>query len=99
MSRTAAYVVIAEDRAGMRFVEQYLRSIGVDSRAIRSLHAPPGGGSGKQWVTNTYPVEARGFRQKKNHVWKVLMVVTDADELSVAERTGQLARSLADAGL
>jgi hypothetical protein len=98
MGRTAAYVVVAEDRAGMRFVEQYLRSIGVDSRAIRSRYSPPGRGSGKQWVTTTYPAEVRGFREKKNHVWKVLLVVTDADELSVAERVGQLARSLADAG-
>ena len=99
MGRTAAYVVLAEDRAGMRFVEQYLRSIGVDSRAIRSLHAPPGRGSGKQWVTTTYPAEVRGFREKKNHVWKVLLVVTDADELRTRERADELASALAGAGL
>jgi hypothetical protein len=28
VGRTAANVILAEDRAGMRFVEQYLRSIG-----------------------------------------------------------------------
>jgi hypothetical protein len=94
MARTARYVILAEDRAGMRFVEQYLIERGIDSREIRSRHAPPGKGSGKQWVTQEYPMEVRALRAKI-HVWKALLVATDADELSVAERKDQLADALA----
>ena len=62
-------------------------------------HSPRGEGSGKQWVTTEYAAEVRAFRAKRNHVWKALLVASDADELRVEDRKAQLATALADAGL
>lgn len=101
MGKTAKYIILAEDVAGARFVEGWLRSRGVnasrDSRAV--LKDQRDRGSGKQWVTKQYPVEVRVFRAKRNHVEKALLVATDADELSVRERHRQLALSLERAKL
>ena len=98
MSRTARYIVRAEDLAGRRFLESYLRSVGVDLREVRSESAPPGRGSGKQWVDAQYPIEVRALRTKRPGQ-KVLLVTTDADELTVAERKRRLADALANAAL
>src|SRR5262249_52367153 len=56
----------------------------------------PGG-----WVPigQQYPTEVKALRAKANHVWKALVVVTDADALSTAERRRQLSGALAGAGL
>ncbi len=97
MGRTATYVVIAEDLAGARFVEAYLAKQGVDVRAIRTRISQ--GGSGKQWVTSEYPCEVTAYRSKRNHVYKALLVATDADELRLQERHAQLAKALSEASL
>lgn len=97
MARTATYVIVAEDLAGARFVEAYLDERGVARRDIRTLVAPRGQGSGKQWVTTQYPGEVKLYRSKRNHVYKALLVATDADNLSVAQRVATLAAALESA--
>lgn len=97
MGRTATYVVIAEDLASARFVEAYLTKRGVDGRAIRTRISQ--GGSGKRWVTSEYPNEVGAYRSKRNHVYKALVVATDADELRVQERHAQLAMAISESSL
>lgn len=94
MARTATYILVAEDLAGARFVEAYLEARGVERRAIKTNVAPRGGGSGKQWVAARYPVEVREYRAKRNHVYKALLLATDADEQTVALRHAALADAL-----
>lgn len=94
MARTATYVIVAEDLAGARFVEAYLDERGVGRRDVRSLVAPRGQGSGKQWVEGQYPREVKLYRSKRNHVYKALLVATDADNLTVARRVEMLAEAL-----
>ena len=63
----ARYIVVAEDAASARFIEQHLiKSCGVSYHEIRTVPVPPRG-SAKQWVTQRYPVEVRAFRSKNAH--------------------------------
>jgi hypothetical protein len=96
---TAEYVIVAEDQASVRFTEQLLIRRGVNSRAIRSLASPPSEGSAKQWVTTQYPNQVKAHRSKAQHTRKALVVATDADEQSVAQRQKALADSLIAAEL
>lgn len=97
MGRTATWVILAEDLAGARFVEGYLDARGIERRAIRTRVAPRGQGSGKQWVTAQYPDEVKLYRAKRNHVYKCLLVATDADEATVVQRLAALADALQSA--
>ncbi len=96
MARTARYIILAEDLAGARFVENHLVTRwGIPRRDVRQEVHPKGIGSGKHWVEARYPIEVQAYRAKRNHVYKALVVVTDADEAPVATRHAALDQALA----
>lgn len=97
MARTAKYIILAEDLAGARLVENYLVTTGVPRRDVRQEIHPRALGSGKSWVEQQYRVEVEAYRSKRNHVFKALLVVTDADQHTVAQRHASLDASLASA--
>lgn len=97
MARTATYIILAEDLAGARLVENHLVQTGVPRREVRQSVHPRGQGSGKQWVEQQYPIEVKLYRSQRNHVFKALLVVTDADEQMVAQRHAALDASLTGA--
>ncbi len=77
-------VVLCEDRAHYRLARGFLMQRGFDGRKIRPHQAPAGGGDAKAYVRDQYPVELRGLRS--GHVRLALVVVMDADNVSVEER-------------
>lgn len=99
MGDTASYIVITEDVAGARFVEQYLRARGVGNRDIHTTTAPPGQGSAKTWVTQRYASELRRHRRKASHTKKTLIICSDADQQAVGVRRGELEAAVHDAQL
>jgi hypothetical protein len=81
-------VLLCEDLQLATFIRRFLKKRGWRAHDIREKIAPPGEGSAEQWVREQYPKElvARRTRQART----TLIVGTDADTLSVAERIATL---------
>ncbi|MBF0460073.1 MAG: hypothetical protein HQL87_01630 [Magnetococcales bacterium] len=79
-----AVTVLCEDRAHYRLVRGFLTRRGFDGRQIYPKQAPAGCGDAKAYVQKQYPVELQALRS--GSVYCALVVVIDADNLSVAER-------------
>lgn len=97
--RRAQIVILSEDRQSEFFARAFLRSIGFESHKIRPNTAPPGIGSGAQYVRENYSKELLGYRKKSKRLSLRLIIVTDADNLPVVGRQRQLSASLASAGV
>jgi hypothetical protein len=82
MSKASQIIILCEDRAHEVFVKRFLKKgWGVNGRVIRALSYPNGKGSGKKHVEDNIALEAKALRMR--HSSTILMVVQDADELSV----------------
>lgn len=79
-------VILSEDLQTATFIRRFLRERGYKNHQLRVEVAPKGKGSGEQWVRDQYPYELRARREKNT----VLIVGTDADEMTVAQRIGTL---------
>lgn len=97
--RKAEFVILCEDAQHECFIRRYLRTLGFNHRQFRVRPYPAGSRSGEQWVRETYPVEVRALRRQANHTSASLIAVTDADTLSVEQRTKQLDDALHAAGI
>jgi hypothetical protein len=91
-------VVLAEDQALVRFARNALMTLGFSGHEIR-LREYSVGKNAKQWVTRNYPEEVRAHRRQARHQQVALLVGTDADEQTVAQRRGALEHALAEAGI
>ncbi len=80
-------VVIVEDRELERFVRRTLEAFGFNRNKVRVCPDYPKGKSGdaKQYVNKTYEKEIVTFRQKSREN-RVLLVGTDADQMTVSQR-------------
>jgi hypothetical protein len=96
--RRVQTVILCEDIQHQVFVYRFLKLRGADIRAITVLCSPKGRGSGTQFVLNRFPVEVKAYRSKSTYLSLCLIVVIDADDLSVEERIRQLDDCLVDAG-
>lgn len=81
MSKASQIIILCEDRAHEVFVKHFLKRWGVKSRAIRVPPYPNGKGSGKKHVEDNISSEAEALRRR--HPSTILLVIQDADELSV----------------
>ncbi|MDM8550271.1 hypothetical protein QUF72_09345 [Desulfobacterales bacterium HSG2] len=81
MSKASQIIVLCEDRAHEVFVKRFLKRWGVKSRSIRVTPYPNGKGSGKKHVEDNISPEAKALRRR--HASTILLVVQDADELTV----------------
>lgn len=81
MSKASQIIVLCEDRAHEVFVKRFLKRWGVKPRAIRVLPYPNGKGSGKKYVGDNISPEVKALRRR--HASTILLVVQDADELTV----------------
>jgi hypothetical protein len=87
-------VLLVEDRMLERFAFAVLNKLGCNSRKIR-LIPYPGGTNTKRWVTHKYPEEVKAYRREANNQPNLaLLVGTEADELTVQKRCGDLAAAL-----
>lgn len=83
-------VLLCEDRQLATFIRRFLKRRGWKAHEIREEIAPPGQGSGEQWVRHQYPDELAAMRAHGGNA--VLIVGTDADVMSVSERIATLDR-------
>lgn len=83
---SVSVILLCEDRQIATFLRRFLKERGYKEHDLRVVYAPPGKGSGEQWVRDQYPNELLARRQKDT----VLIVGTDADVMTVAERIGTL---------
>jgi hypothetical protein len=88
--RDARVVVLCEDQRHYHFVRGFPAAKGIRSDRIRPMMAPPGGGSGEQFLREQFPRELKAHRSRHGNV--LLIVCVDQD------RSGQdRAKELADA--
>ena len=82
MSKASQIIVLCEDKAHEVFVRRFLKKgWGVKPRAIRASPYPIGKGSGKKHVVDNISLEANALRSRQAST--ILLVIQDADELSV----------------
>ena len=79
--------LLCEDSQTDAFVRRFLKRRNFRSRDVRTLPLPSGRQSGEQWVREQYPKELRAIRGRQG---AYLIVVTDADTRSTADRRAQL---------
>jgi hypothetical protein len=79
--------VLCEGSSDASFIRRFLTERGYDRRQIHVRPFPQAQGSGEQFVREHFPQELVALRQWKN---RALIVMLDADTLSVAERERQL---------
>jgi len=84
---SARFVLLCEDEQIACFIRRFLKNRGVPRHDIRESIAPPGSGSGEQWVRRQYPNELKAIRTQDG---VALIVGTDADKFSVVERIDSL---------
>jgi hypothetical protein len=91
--RRANIVILAEDLQHVCFVRRLLEASNFDvqPRKVRVEKSPPGRGSAEQYVREQYPKEIAAYRSKAPHMRELcLVVMTDADIMSVAQRRNTL---------
>ncbi len=97
MVRYTEVVVLCEDLQQEVFCRKFLTTCGINRHRIRYRRSPSG--SAEQFVRKQYPKEVRAFRRSCAHKANVaLVVMVDADVLTVDERRRQLSSALADTG-
>lgn len=97
--RRVKSVILCEDLQHEVFVYRFLKLTGrADVRTVTVRRSPKGRGSGAQFVLDHFPEEVRAYRRKSPHLSLCLIVVIDADNLSVDERVGQLENALEATG-
>ncbi len=96
MARITTYVVLCEDKCQYTFARRFLIGRGAHPRRFTARICPTGRGSGEQWVREQLPSEVQAIR-RYGGPGKALIVITDADNLSTAQRATTLDRALATA--
>jgi hypothetical protein len=81
MSKASQIIILCEDKAHEVFVKHFLKRWGIKPRAIRVPPYPNGKGSGKKHVEDKISTEAEARRRRQAST--ILLVIQDADELSV----------------
>ena len=100
MGNAKSTIVLCEDESQQLFVYRWLLARGVGAGDLRLLPCPAGRGSGAHHVLSKYPGEIQEYRAKANQVGsRKLIVVIDADVLSVAARFTALDAALTATGL
>ena len=96
MADYSSIVILCEDRQQEVFARHFLISSGIDPHRIRPYTCPPGRQSGEQYVRINYPKHVISYRKKCNHIEIGLVIITDADMASVADKLSQLDQALLD---
>lgn len=90
--RIADILVLGEDSAHLSLVRQFLNAMRCNTRRVRFLPIPEGRGSGEQYVRTSLPAQLRAARARGAR--QVLIVLTDADTLTVDQRLAAVSRDL-----
>ena len=96
--RRVQIILLCEDKQQLVFARHFLEKRGFNKRSIIPL-IPTVAQSGEQFLRESYVSEVKKYRQKCNHLAIALIVMTDADKLSVQQRLDQLSSVLRDNNL
>lgn len=96
MSDYTKIVILCEDRQQEVFARRFLEACGVNWRRIYTNVCPKGKQAGEQYVRENYPREVASYRQIAHRLTAGLVVLSDADIHTVADRYQQLDRTLED---
>jgi hypothetical protein len=94
MARGTRLVLLCEDLQQEVFARHYFMSRGFDRREIRSRIGLSGQGAGEQFVRENYPQEVKAYRSRSAYQAICLVIVIDADVLTVTQRVEQLDQAL-----
>ncbi len=86
---SVSVVILCEDELHAFFARFFLRCKNWHSKNLRVEKGPSGKGSGEQFVCENLPGELKKLRQFPDEA-RALIIVTDADNHSVEERTALL---------
>ena len=95
LSKDYQYQILCEDAQMRSFILGVLSHQGINARKIRVKNYPCGDGCGEAFVKREFPKEVKILRST-GYNKKVLIVCTDADNLSVNERKRILMTGLED---
>jgi hypothetical protein len=89
--------VLAEDKRHQSFVKRYLKRRKHDGEVRLEPLPSATGGAGDKWVRERYAAAVKAYRTRAARTATALVVVIDADKLSVVRRAGQLESALKQA--
>ena len=98
--KTAKLVILCEDLQQAVFAKHFFKRHGFNTKKMRFEIGPKGKGAGEQYVRTQYAEEVKLYRQTSSYspVGSYLIVVIDADKLTVSQRLNQLDSALKDDG-
>jgi len=95
MKRTSLVMVLVEGDLDFRFLYHYLLRLGFKAHQVRPLKSAAG--SGEQWVRGQVAVQVAACRARPADTHLIVMV--DADLLTVQQRMRQLEEALREEGM
>jgi hypothetical protein len=98
MSNPSLVIVLAEDEHHRMLISRYLKKCGLNVHAIRIRPSPAGRGSAENWVRREFVKETEAYRIRQARAGSALIVMIDADTLTVQDRFSQLDQALQDGG-
>lgn len=98
MSNPSLVIVLVEDAHHKMLIWRYLRHCGLNSHEISVSPSPAGRGSAESWVRKKFVKEIGEYRARQARAGTALIVMIDADALTVQERLRQLDQALRDEG-
>jgi hypothetical protein len=96
VSKPSVVIIVVEDDHHEMLVRRYLKKRGLVEREMRIRRSPSGEGSAENWVRKTFAAEVSRYRSR--HAQTALIVVIDADTVTVQHRLNQLDQALRDSG-
>jgi len=92
--RKVRVTILCEDIQQQVFARYFLIGRGFHPRKIRLLPLPEGKGSGEKYVRENYPAQVKSYRSKPTDESVCLVVLIDADRMTVTDRLHQLDTAL-----
>jgi hypothetical protein len=97
-SRRVEVTILSEDRQQQVFAGRLLKAIGFHTGSFRFIRSPDGEGAAEQFVREHYPQELDSHKRRGHKRALKLVVLTDADILTVEGRRKKLAAEVESLG-
>ena len=99
MSEYSKIDVLCEDRQQEVFARHFLLSCGINRYRIHYTTCPSGKQSGEQYVRQKYSMSVVSYRQVANQMTTGLVILIDADRMTVVQRLKSLEEALTASGV
>jgi hypothetical protein len=88
--RTSLVIVLVEDERHRMLIRRFLLQSGFGNHQVRISQSPSGSGSAENWVRKEFVKETAAYRNRQARAQSALIVMIDADRLTVRDRLNQL---------